>query len=99
MKTDPESHRRQSKSEIRRQTVLDLPPRVAVVAAAWNRRGACPQEQRLFLFRMPNDLMNALAEFGILVGQKIRLDAGVGRGPSRAASLRLVNAGGRDRDL
>ena len=57
------------------------------------------QKVRISLFRMPRDLMHALAKLGILVRQEISLHTGVRHLPRIAAVRRLVNAASRDRDL
>src|SRR5438034_262904 len=57
------------------------------------------EKVRVLFLRMAGNLVNALAEFGILVRQKICFDTRVRHLPVLAAIRRLINAARRDRDL
>src|SRR5687768_12342840 len=57
------------------------------------------QKERVLLFRVTRDLVNALAEFGKLVRKEISFHALVCDLPILAAIRRLIYAAGRDRDL
>ena len=89
---------RQAKTEVGRQAVLDLLPGGGTVVAAIYTVVVL-QEVGVLLLGMTGDLVNALAEFRILVRHEISFHAGVRDLPFLPAVRRLINAAGGDRDL
>src|SRR6185369_10427261 len=88
----------QAKTEIRWQAVFDLLPRFCTVTASVNSVMIL-QKEGILLFRMASDLVDALAEFRILIRKKICLHSGIGHLPFLSAVGGLINAAGRDGDL